>query len=340
MVIIGFIEKLTKTTEKSTIKYKILCLYSIFRYFSIFFVDLIAVHEVLPDDVCRRGDRRNGVEKRLRHPHRQHRILLSERLPARHDISVAASEHAARLELYEADRKRHEGQPRFEPEIGVVQIEDESRRAGDHHRERHEPQVERDLAVVADPARRLRREKPAHLRRGERHDEQRCDPGENLRERAGSVARERQNDGGRYGNGHVAQQAVSGHRRHVGPEHAADHDGGHGNRRQHANHASLRQNSVQRTQREEDRHATHDLKEQHPQMEHTRPHLFGFHAAEGKEEHQKDQRRRDHLVRPRFERRDRTAQQGSDHHPQRHRNGLDVAMQVLHYVHFIPKFRQ
>ena len=51
--------KTTKTTEKSKIKYKSLKhsdLYLIPRRFSILFVDLIGVHEVLPDNICRGGD--------------------------------------------------------------------------------------------------------------------------------------------------------------------------------------------------------------------------------------------------------------------------------------------
>ena len=50
----GLAEKIAKTTEISTIKYKSLYfndLYSIFRLFSILFIDLIGVHEVLPDFV-------------------------------------------------------------------------------------------------------------------------------------------------------------------------------------------------------------------------------------------------------------------------------------------------
>ena len=65
-------------------------------------VDLVGVHDVLPDDVGRRGDRRDRVEERLGHPDGQHRVLLSERLPARRRIAVAAAQCAARLELREA----------------------------------------------------------------------------------------------------------------------------------------------------------------------------------------------------------------------------------------------
>jgi len=47
----GFVGKIAKATENPAIKYKSLYfsdLYLIFRRFSILFVDLIAVHEVLP----------------------------------------------------------------------------------------------------------------------------------------------------------------------------------------------------------------------------------------------------------------------------------------------------
>ena len=47
----GFVGKIAKTTENPAIKYKSLYfsnLYSIFRRFSILFIDLVGVHEVLP----------------------------------------------------------------------------------------------------------------------------------------------------------------------------------------------------------------------------------------------------------------------------------------------------
>ena len=50
----GFVGKILKTTENIKIKYKTLYfndLYLIFRRFSILFVDLIAVHEILPHNV-------------------------------------------------------------------------------------------------------------------------------------------------------------------------------------------------------------------------------------------------------------------------------------------------
>lgn len=48
----GFVGKIATITENLEIKYKLLYfndLYLIFHRFSILFVDLIAVHEVLPD---------------------------------------------------------------------------------------------------------------------------------------------------------------------------------------------------------------------------------------------------------------------------------------------------
>ena len=52
----GFVGEITKTTENPAIKYKSLYfsnLYSIFRRFSILFVNLITVHEVLPDNITK-----------------------------------------------------------------------------------------------------------------------------------------------------------------------------------------------------------------------------------------------------------------------------------------------
>lgn len=51
----GFVGKIAKTTENPAIKYKSLkhsCLYLVFHRFSILFIDLITIHEVLPDNVA------------------------------------------------------------------------------------------------------------------------------------------------------------------------------------------------------------------------------------------------------------------------------------------------
>ena len=55
----GFVGKIAKTTENPATKYKSLKhsdLYLVFRRFSILFIDLIAIHKVLPHDVSGGGD--------------------------------------------------------------------------------------------------------------------------------------------------------------------------------------------------------------------------------------------------------------------------------------------
>ena len=87
----GFVGKIAKTTENPAIKYKSLKhsgLYLIFHRFSILFIDLITIHEVLPHDIGGRSDRGDRVQKRLGHPHGEHRILLSQRLSATDTVIV------------------------------------------------------------------------------------------------------------------------------------------------------------------------------------------------------------------------------------------------------------
>ena len=53
----GFVGKIAKTTENPAIKYKSLKhsgLYLIFHRFSILFIDLITIHEVLPENIKKR----------------------------------------------------------------------------------------------------------------------------------------------------------------------------------------------------------------------------------------------------------------------------------------------
>ena len=135
------------------------------------------------------------------------------------------------------------------------------------------------------------------------------------------------------GDDHVAQQAVRGHGRDVGPQHASDDDRSHRHGRQHANHRPLGHDFVQRQQQQVDPEAHEALEEQQPQMERREVHLPGFHAAESDEEHQKNEGRGNHLMRGLFECRYRTAQQGSDDHRRRHGDRLYVTVQIFQYVH-------
>lgn len=82
----GLVEKITKTTEISAIKYKSLKysdLYLIFRHFSILFIDLIAVHEVLPHNI------RHGIDFNL--PYQAHRkyAFKIEQSISRSELSIS-----------------------------------------------------------------------------------------------------------------------------------------------------------------------------------------------------------------------------------------------------------
>lgn len=334
----GFVGKIAKATENFAIKYKSLYindLYLIFHRFPVLFINLPAVHEILPYDVGRGSDRGYGIEERLGHPHGEDRIFLAQRLPSGHRIAVAAAQHAARLELHQAEYERHGGQCDLGAEIGPPQIENERRGASDDHDQRHEPHPERKLAVRADPPREAGHQEAARLRRGERHDEQRCDAGQDLRQGADAAAGERQHDGRNEGDDQIADEAVGRHQRDVGPQHAADDHRRHGDGGQHADHAPLRHHRIERPEQQVYPHAGRDLEEQHPGMEHARPHVAGTDPAEGEKEHQKDQRRRNHVVRPRLDRRHGAAQQRPDHHAERHGDRLHVAAEFFGQPHRI-----
>lgn len=112
----GLVEKITKTTEISAIKYKSLYfsdLYLIFHRFSILFIDLVGVHEVLPHDVCRGGDGGDGIEERLGHPYGEDSIFLSEGLSSGGGIAESAPDAPTDDELNKADRQSHESEPQL-----------------------------------------------------------------------------------------------------------------------------------------------------------------------------------------------------------------------------------
>ena len=187
--------------------------------------------------------------------------------------------------------------------------------------------------MVADPLRTLREDEAAELRRGEGHDQQRRDTGQNLGERADARAREGDHHGGINRHGHVAQQAVGGHRRHVGPQHAGNDHRGHRHGSQHADHRPLRHDGIERMQGDIDAQARHGLDQQQPEMKHRGLHLPGLDAAEGDEEHQENQCRGDHLPRPGLQSRHLTAEERPDDHGRRHGHGLYVAVQRFEHMH-------
>ena len=197
---LSFVKKITKTTENFIIKYKYLYfndLYLIFHRFFIFFIELIRVDEVLPDDVRRGSDGGNRVEERLGHPDGEDGVFLPEGLAAGGGIAEMPAHAAPDLELHKADDQRSEGEPHFDGARDVVQVDDESRRPPDDDDEGDQPQVERNLPVVADPPRYAGHDEAAELRGGERQDQQRRDAGKNLHEGAGPRAGE-----GEYGGRH------------------------------------------------------------------------------------------------------------------------------------------
>lgn len=74
----GFVGKIAKTTENPAIKYKSLKhsgLYLIFHRFSILFIDLITIHEVLPQEIALyKVTRSRNVEKLVR----EHNVRILE----------------------------------------------------------------------------------------------------------------------------------------------------------------------------------------------------------------------------------------------------------------------
>ena len=305
----------------------------IFHRFSILFVYLPAVHEILPHDVGRGGDGGDGVEERLGHPHGENRVLLPEGLPPGGGIAEPAPDAPADGELDEADDQRCQSEPHLDRPRDIVQVDDEGRGTADGDDQSRKPHVERNLPVGPHPPGESGHNEPAALSGGERHDQERCDAGEDLPEGADPGAGESEDSGRRQCDRHVAQQAVGRHRDDVGPEHAGDNDGGHGYGREDADHGALRHRDVERQQGEIDRGARCDLKEQQPQVKHRKTHFAGLDAAESDEKHQKDERRRNHPPRPLLQRRDGTAQQGADDHSRGHGDAFQIAMKGFGQVH-------
>ncbi len=295
----GFVGKIAKTTENSAIKYKSLYfsdLYLIFRRFSILFIDLITVHEVLPHDVCRGGDGGDGVEERLRHPDRKHGVFLPERLAARDGIAVTTSYTAAYAELQQAYNQRRTRQSQLHRAVGLVVIEQKAGRAAYDDGKRHEPYVKRYLAVVGHPTAHTRQESSAHLSRHERRDEQRSDLLQDLPHGARAVAEGVQHERRAESHRHIAQQTVSGHSLDIRAQHSAYDDGGHSDGSQNADHGSLSHHAVERRQRIVYREATRRLKQQQPRVHPRQADTSRIDAAESEKEHRKDECGGQHVV--------------------------------------------
>lgn len=332
----GFVGKIAKATEISAIKYKSLYfsdLYLIFHRFSILFVDLITVHEVLPHDVGCGGDGGDGVEERLGHPDGEDGILLPEGLAPGGGVAEPLSQRPPDLELDETDDQGGEREPQLDRPRNVVEVDDERRGPPYGDGERCQPQVKRNLTVAAEPPGDAGCQQPAELRDDERHDEERSDARENLGERTDTCPGESENRGGRQSHGHVAEQAVCRHGDDVGAEHAGDDNGGHGDGGEDANHGPLRDGGVERQQGEIDCRRSCCLEKQQPHVKPRKPHFARLHAAERDEEHQKDKRRGNHPARPFLHRRDGTAQQGADDHSRGHGDAFQIAADAFGQVH-------
>ena len=189
-----------------------------------------------------------------------------------------------------------------------------------------------------DPSRDAGQHGSAALRSREGQYEQRHDTGQHPGERTRPRSGKGEHSGRQQRHGHIAQEAVRGHRGDIGAEHAPDHHGGHRHGRQHADHRPLRHRPVEGQQQEIDADAGYGLKEQKPAVQHREPHFGGSHAAEGDEQHEEDQNGCDHPPRPGLQRRDRAAQHRPHEHRRRHGHGFHIAVQRFEYVH-ISKFR-
>ncbi len=310
-------------------------LYLISCRFSILFIDLIGVHEVLPDNVGRGSYGGDGVEERLGHPDSEDGIFLSERLAASGGVAEPSPDTPPDDELNKADRQSDKSEPQFHRPRNIAQVDDESRGASDRDDQRRQPHVERNLPVRPHPTGQPGHDKAARLRHDERQNQQRRDARKNLNERTDARTGERKHCRRNDRNDHIAHQTERRDRRHVGPQHASNDHSGHSDGSQHADHRPLRHRCIERQQSEINRGARNDLKQQQPRMKHGEPHFADFDAAKRNEKHQEDKRRRNHPPRPLFQRRNGTAQQRADNHSRRHGNAFQIAMKVFKHVHII-----
>ena len=102
---------------------------------------LIAVDDVLPEDVARRCDSRQRMEVRLSHPNGKDRILLSEALAGRDRITVTTADAPTDKELRHTQHERDEEQPHYRPRILAAVINQEADGDGRDDEERKGPQV-------------------------------------------------------------------------------------------------------------------------------------------------------------------------------------------------------
>ena len=114
--------------------------------------DLIRIDHILPNDVCRWSNARQRMQERLRHPHRQYRIFLSERLPACRRVAIACADEAAECKLCYADNQRRRCKPNLGSAVFGAAVDNERSRSTDYDDKRNEPQIERYVAVLGYPS--------------------------------------------------------------------------------------------------------------------------------------------------------------------------------------------
>ena len=94
----------------------------IFHHFSILFIYLVGVHEVLPHDISGRSNRGDRVQKRLGHPHGEHRILLSQRLTGTDTRIEMPAYRLADGKLEETYQQRYKQKHRYARYLGMEHV--------------------------------------------------------------------------------------------------------------------------------------------------------------------------------------------------------------------------
>ena len=283
---------------------------------------LIAVDDVLPEDVSRRCHSRQRMEVRLGHPNGKDRILLPEALAGRDRITITTADAPSDEELRHAQHERDEEQPHYGPRILAAVLDQEANGDRRDDEQRKGPQVKRHAGRTEHDTPQSGRKPTDGKGREQRQKEEREDAFADVQERLnkGQVfttvnADQGEVDGSDGRHGDVAEDDVGSEEAHIAAQHTRDDRRRGGRRRQQTEQGAAGDDPVDGAQQQVEAAAAHQLDEQQPHVLTTQTDVARLDLAEGEEQHGEDQVRRQEgqAADPRIGQ--RTGQHGDRQHP-------------------------
>lgn len=261
------------------------------------FVQLIGIDKVVPDAVKTADHGSDGRKKGIAHPDGQHRILLSQGLPAGDSVPVKPAYLSAHIKLQNTAEQRNGHQPQFRGE-GNLAVHNAAGRDGSRQHQCNSPKIKGKLLIMRQHKMQPGKKMPDQHCGNQRQKQQREDLAENQRRgseqsHAGMGVYKRNQGRNQQSRGQIDQYGVSGDMGHIAPQFFGDDRSCCGRGANQAEHGPFKHHphAVLGNQHENDGQHTEKsgLKQQQPEMPAAQTEFFGIYLAEREKQHGKDE---------------------------------------------------